>query len=292
MEIPPNQVTAVVLGIMQDGGLPHIGCRCPRCQTAYEDPRRADFAACLAVVDTRPVVPCVWLIDATPDIKYQLNLLTGFLGPHHSRPDRLGQPNGIFLTHAHMGHISGLPELGPEAMAVNSLPVYAAVGLITLLAENKLWRPLLSNLELRPLKPNQSVQLAPELSLTPIPVPHRDELGVGTFAFLIRGPSRMLLYLPDIDAWEEWPRWRQTLAAVDVALVDASFYSMDELGGRPPAAHPLVPHTLAMLAGLPCQLLLTHLNHTNPVLDSGSEEQTAVTNAGAQIAHSGQTILL
>jgi pyrroloquinoline quinone biosynthesis protein B len=292
MDILPNQVTAVVLGIMQDGGLPHIGCRCRRCQAAYDDPRRADYAASLAIVDTREKAPRVWLLDATPDIKYQLNLLAGVLGPHPSRSDRLRQPDGIFLTHAHMGHISGLPELGPEAMGVIGLPVYAAGGLISLLVENKLWQPLLSNLELRPLHPNHSIQLAPELSLTPIPVPHRDEWGVGTFAFRIEGPSRALLYLPDIDAWEQWPQARRTLAAVDVALVDASFFSMDELGGRPPVAHTLVPHTLTTLADLPCQLLFTHLNHTNPALDTGSDERTAVTNADARIACSGQTILL
>ena len=39
---------AVVLGEMQDGGLPHIGCRCPRCVSG-----RVGYAACLAIVDVR-----------------------------------------------------------------------------------------------------------------------------------------------------------------------------------------------------------------------------------------------
>jgi phosphoribosyl 1,2-cyclic phosphodiesterase len=78
------------------------------------------------------------------------------------------------------------------------------------------------------------------------------------------------------------------LEEVDVALVDASFYSVDELGGRPPVAHPLVPHTLAFWKGSRAQLVLTHFNHTNPVLDIGSPARESVLAVGAEIAASGQ----
>jgi pyrroloquinoline quinone biosynthesis protein B len=97
-----------------------------------------------------------------------------------------------------------------------------------------------------------------------------------------------LLYLPDIDAWQQWLDAEETLAGVDVALVDASFYSREELGGRAPVAHPLVTDTLQRFADLPCELILTHLNHTNPVLDEGSAAHTAVLTAGVSVAYTGQ----
>ena len=279
-----SSVTAVVLGNMQDGGLPHIGCRCAHCLAAQHQPQ---YAACLAIIDKRQNPPGVYLLDATPDIKHQLNLLANVLGPHPTRPGRLRQPDAIFLTHAHMGHIGGLPQLGPEAMAARNLPVYAAASLIELLHAARMWRPLLDCLQLRPFTPMQPLTLAPDLTLTPIPVPHRDEWDVGTFAFHVQGPGKSLLYLPDIDAWDLWAE-RALLFNVDYALVDASFWSTDELGGRAPVAHPLVPDTLARFAHIPGQLVLTHLNHTNPLLDRQSAPFAQVCAANVQIAHTGQ----
>lgn len=280
-------ITAVVLGIMQDGGLPHAGCACPRCQAAQQDPRRGLYAACLALVDRRGADTAVWLIDATPDLKWQLALLTEDLGPHPSRPERLRQPDGIFLTHAHMGHIGGLPQFGPEAMATEALPVYAAPRLLALLEQGALWRPLRSCLDLRPLPAGERLALGAGLSITSVPVPHRDEWQTGTVAFYIEGPQRTLLYLPDIDAWELWPDAGYWLETADIALVDGSFFSMPELGGRPPVAHPLVPDTLRRFASLPGQLLLTHFNHTNPLLDAGSAARRLVADSGARLAAQG-----
>lgn len=288
MNLPENQITAVTLGIMQDGGLPHAGCRCARCAAAFADLSKAEYVACLGLVDNRGKETAVYHFDATPDIKYQLNFLAGVLGGHPIRPSRLRPPDGIFLTHAHLGHIGGLPQLGPEAMAIAQLPIYASRELGQLLLENALWRPLVNNLRIVPLVAGQTVDLAADVRVTAVPVPHRDEWGVGTFAFLIQGPKRRLLYLPDIDDWAQWPEAEAVLSSVDVALVDASFYSREELGGRAPVAHPLIPDTLARFAHLPTQLVLTHLNHTNPVLDEGSAERTAVLQSAVHIAFTGQ----
>ncbi len=252
-----NSVTAVILGNMQDAGLPHAGCTCARCTAAFDDPARGLYAACLGIVDKRRNTELrrggteghrekarVYLIDATPDIKFQLNLLAGALGSHPQRANRLRQPDGIFLTHAHMGHIGGLPQLSKEAMFVNRLPIYATPALCQLIQETRLWSPLVAELEFRPMPGGATVDLGDGLVVTAVPVPHRDEWGVGTVAFHIQGPQKSLLYLPDIDAWEQWPAAEATLRGVDVALVDASFYSADELGGRPPVAHPLVTDTI------------------------------------------------
>jgi pyrroloquinoline quinone biosynthesis protein B len=280
-------VSAVVLGAMQDGGLPHIGCACPRCRAAFENPALVGYAASLAIVDRRGRHPAVWMIDATPDIKWQLAMLAPQLGPDSRREGRLRQPDGLFLTHAHLGHIGGLPQFGPEAMAVRDMPLFGTPPLIKLLQETTLWRPLVSRLIMRPILPGDPINLAPGLTITAVPVPHRDEWQAGTVAYRIDGPRKKLLYLPDIDDWDLWPEARETLTAVDVALVDASFFSPDELGGRAPVAHPLVPDTLRRFADIPGQLFLTHINHTNPILDRGSAESKEVLQSGVKIAHRG-----
>ncbi len=297
--LPNNQVTAVILGTMQDGGLPHIGCECIRC-TASRKHSTQKLTACLAIVDTRgektatstSLSTSVFLIDATPDIKHQLHLLADVLGEHPTRPARLRQPDGLFLTHAHLGHIGGLPQLGPEAMAVEQLPVYASSALCDLLRETQLWSPMMARIDLRPFPADQPMQLGDDLWITAVSVPHRDEWDVGTYAFHIQGPTHSLLYLPDIDNWAEWPDAGSTLNNVDYALVDATFYSTEELGGRDPVAHPLVEDTLRRFANIQGQLLLTHFNHTNPVLTDGTAAQKTVLATDVEIARLGKMIRL
>ena len=302
-----DSVTAVILGNMQDAGLPHAGCTCGRCTAAFQNPAREGYAACLAIVDTRGKKrnteghgrgtefhgdkARVYLVDATPDIKFQLNLLAGVLGEHPQRTNRMRQPDAIFLTHAHMGHIGGLPQLSKEAMFVNGLPLYATP-LCGLIQQTKLWSPLVAELDFRPMPSGAAVTLGEGLVVTAVPVPHRDEWGVGTVAYRIQGPNQSLLYLPDIDSWDEWPEAEATLSSVDVALVDASFYSRDELGGRAPVAHPLVTDTISRFAHLADRLVLTHLNHTNVVLDEGGGAETAVHQAGFRIAQIGDQFIL
>lgn len=292
VQLPGSKVFAVILGTMQDGGLPHIGCRCPRCATAYANLSTSSYSACLAIVDNRQQPPQIWLIDATPDIKYQLNLLGDILGRHPVMPDRLRQPDGLFLTHAHMGHTAGLSLLGPEGMNVQNLTVYASDKLNTMLSQTNIWGPLVDNLSLVSAYPGKSIQVAPDLSITPISVNHRDETGVGTFAYLCNGPMQSLLYIPDIDNWLFFGEIKDSQEKIDVALVDATFFSRGELGGRENVAHPLVPDTIDFWSGSSTRLILTHLNHTNPILDPGSEARLSVDLAGVTIAETGQVIAL
>jgi pyrroloquinoline quinone biosynthesis protein B len=260
-------VEAILLGIAQDGGVPHAGCDCAHCSRAWTDPAFRQFVTCLGLVDHASRQS--WLIDATPDFREQLHAL------HNLAPDC--PLTGIVLTHAHIGHYTGLIYLGREAMGRRDVPVYATPRLASFLRDNAPWSQLvaLRNIELRLLTPGADTQLSPHLRLTSLLVPHRDEHS-DTLALVVNGPTRRLFYCPDLDAWDEWEHdLRGFVTKMDVALLDATFFSADELPGRDlsEVPHPLVTDTAERLAGVNCDVRLIHLNHTNPLLASGPERE-------------------
>ena len=275
-----------LLGNAQDGGVPHAGCRCTRCQRALEDPTQRQFATSLAIIDRRQMPARVWIVDATPDLIWQLEMLGDDLSMPE-RPRRLRQPDGIFLTHAHMGHVGGLQQFGRESMGARDLTVYASTALRDLLRQSRLLGPTVERFQFISLESDHAISLAPDLSIEPLSIPHRDEWGAGTFGFTISGPERSVLYLPDIDRWEQWERADAVMRSVDVAIVDACFYSADEIGGRTDIPHPFVTDTLARFGDIPGALVLTHLNHTNPLLDPSSPQRVEVEQRGAIVASAG-----
>lgn len=258
-------IEAILLGIAQDAGVPQAGCYCPNCRRARSHPAHRQLTVCLGLVDhtTRQS----WLIDATPDFKEQLH------GLHQAAPDC--PLAGIILTHAHMGHYTGLIHVGKEAMDSQGLLVWGSEKIVKLLRENAPWSQLANrgNIQLRQLTPNSETQLSPNLHILPVPVPHRDELS-DTMAFVVRGPTRRLFYCPDIDSWDRWEHdLRAFVSNMDVALLDAPFFSPDELPGRDLSQipHPMVTDTVNRLAGVECNICLIHLNHSNPMLTGGPE---------------------
>ena len=104
----------VVLGVAQDAGYPQAGCNKDCCKDAWEDPAKRKNVSCLALVD--PLSKEQWIFDATPDVKFQLQLL--------EKKSGINPLSGVFLTHAHMGHYTGLMHFGREVMGCNNLPVY------------------------------------------------------------------------------------------------------------------------------------------------------------------------
>jgi pyrroloquinoline quinone biosynthesis protein B len=259
-------VEAMLLGTAQDGGVPQAGCRCANCSTAWADPPRCRLVSSLGIVERETGV---WfLIDATPDLPQQWHMMQEWTGAT--------QCGGILLTHAHIGHYSGLIHLGFEAMSARELPVWATARMSAFLRANAPWRQLEENghIVLRDLAPECEQRLTDSVYMTALPVPHRDELS-DTMAFRIRGPRGQLLYLPDIDAWEQWDRSvAEEITAVDVALLDGTFFNATELPGRDMSAiaHPLVTDTVARLAGTTGDVRFIHLNHTNPLHREGNEK--------------------
>ena len=256
----------VVLGIAQDGGHPQAGCRRPDCLAAF-DAREKTLVASLAIVD--PSTGERWLVDATPDFPEQLHRLERLAGaPREGRPVL----DGVLLTHAHIGHYLGLAHFGREVLGAREVPVFAMPRMQSFLRTNGPWSQLvaLKNIVLHPLADGVSVALNERISVTPLLVPHRDEFSE-TVAFVIRGPHRAILWLPDIDKWEKWSRAIESVVGdVDVAYLDATFYSAAELPGRDLSEipHPTVEETMARFGSLPSRtkIRLIHLNQSNPLL--------------------------
>ena len=134
--------------------------------------------------------------------------------------------------------------------------------------------------------------LSAGLSIEPIRVAHREEES-DAFGFIVTGPKRRLLYIPDIDAWERWDKdIAAVVATVDVALLDATFYSPGELGDRPMAdiPHPFVLDSMKRLEPLARQgkrIIFIHMNHTNPALVTASPERAEIERRGFEVARDG-----
>lgn len=252
----------VVLGIAQDGGMPHPGCEKSPCTDVHAGTRVAEKVSCVGLIHRDS--DASYLFDATPDFPAQLHALTGGKAP-----------DGIFLTHAHMGHYTGLMYLGKEAMAAKGVPVYGTQRMTEFLKSNGPWSLLVENGYIVPrvVTPDVAVELPGGLRVTPMLVPHRNEF-TDTVGFLIEGPRAKALFIPDIDKWEKWNRsLRELVDDVDYVLVDGTFASMDELPGRDisQVPHPLMSETRSLLEGTRAKLWFIHVNHSNPALMDGKD---------------------
>jgi pyrroloquinoline quinone biosynthesis protein B len=294
----PEAPFLLVLGTAQDGGIPHLGGRAAPDEAARRDPALRRTVASLLLVD--PASRRRWLVDASPDLALQLDRAEAVAPLRTVESGRPPIVDGIFLTHAHVGHYLGLAQLGREVYAADCVPVWGSARMREFLAKNAPWDQLvrLRQIELRPLEPGRTVELVAGLSITPLLVPHRDEY-TDTFGFEIRGPRRGVLYVPDIDKWERWhERVEERIARVDVALLDATFFGEGELAGRSLAEvpHPFVVESLARFAALAAserrKIVFTHLNHTNPAALAGTPERRAIEAAGLRVAEELERIAL
>ena len=202
-----------------------------------------------------------YMFDATPDFRSQVHSLTGGL-----------PPDGIFLTHGHMGHYTGLMYLGFESIDADGVPVYGTGRMTSYLRTNGPWSQLVTreNIRLRTLVPDEILDLGDGIRVTPFLVPHRDEY-TDTVGYRIEGPRQTAIYIPDIDQWDRWDTDIRELANdVDLALVDGSFADMSEVPGRSieDIPHPLMSVTRELLRGVSAEVWFIHLNHTNEQIDA------------------------
>ncbi len=275
----------IILGTLQDGGSPHPGCKETCCLKLFSQPDPRRQVVCLGLIDRQAHKS--FLIEATPDLPPQMKALQDAAGFKTAET-----PTAIFLTHAHIGHYTGLMYLGMEALNASSVPVYAMPRMASFLAENGPWSQLIEkhNIEINPLSENSAVRLSPQLSIIPFRVPHRDEFSE-TVGFIIAGPHKKALFIPDIDKWQKWDSSIvKAIAKVDYAFIDGSFFNGQEVGYRDisQVPHPFIIESMSLFKELPTseknKIHFIHFNHTNPVLNRSSKEARQVLQNGYKLS--------
>ena len=279
-----------ILGNTQDAGLPHIGCQHPFCEdnfNVYEE----HYTTSIAVVNTD--LKKYILFEATPDITFQLNNLKKNIF------DEFLLPESIYITHAHIGHYTGLMYFGREALGSKELIVRVLPRMSNFLQNNGPWSQLvvINNIKIKEINFGSSTKELANINITPVQVPHRDEYSE-TAGYIIKGKNKKALFIPDIDKWEKWDRDLSQLAKeFDFLLIDATFYNSKEINRDiSEIPHPLVTETIDLLSGLNTEnrskVYFIHMNHTNMMLDPDSKLSKLITSKGFNIARLGQKLYL
>ena len=283
-------IKITILGTAQDGGYPQVGCLGQCCEVPRADSSLVRFPVALGIVGTDD---SQHLIEASRTMGEQFELW-------NSRDPIKGRLSSLSITHAHLGHIDGLGLFGREAMAVHELTLNCSESLCGVIKATPTWNLLLEDRVIIPRIWRVNIPFTPSdncgFTITPIPVPHRNELS-DNHALMIEGSEKRLLFMPDHDTWKETlgnftiREWLSDLK-VDIALIDGTFWCEDELPHRDMRVipHPTVKETLELLGerkkGDP-DIYFTHLNHTNPLQQPG-EQRDEVTALGWNILEQGQ----
>ena len=275
-----------VLGIAQDAGYPQVSCEKECCELFHDGKENRKRVSSLGLIDKDTHEK--WLFDATPDMTSQLDDL---------KRDHINSQqviNGIFLTHAHIGHYTGLMYLGKEALGAKNIPVYAMPRMKTFLENNGPWSQLVSleNMDLKELQNEEEVTLNSNLKVTPFLVPHRDEFSE-TVGYKIQGKNRSALFIPDINKWELWKKnIVEEVKKVDYAFLDATFFQDGEIP-RPMSEvpHPFIMETVKLFENEPektrSKVIFIHFNHSNPAILNSHELQDQIKDLGFKFAKEG-----
>ena len=273
----------VVLGIAQDGGAPHAGCEKSCCIELWESGKKEKVSS-IGIVN--PLTKQSWLFDATPDFPSQYRILT----ENHNT-----ELVGIFLTHAHMGHYTGLLHLGREVMGKKNVPVYAMSRMKRFLETNGPWSQLvtLKNINLKLIENNKDIKIGDQLFIEPFLVPHRDEYSE-TVGYRIIGKEKSLAFIPDIDKWEKWHgSIFQLVLNTDILLLDGTFYSQNEIPHRNMAEipHPFIIESMETLSELNSEnrskIHFIHFNHSNPAIKDNSPAYHTIKSKRFNLAREG-----
>ena len=285
-------VHVLILGVAQDAGYPQANCYKPHCMQGWEQPQLRRTATSLAVVDFDHHQK--YLFEATPHLPDQLYRLNQYAS------DQQHPLSGVFLTHAHIGHYTGLMFFGRESASTSELPVFVMPKMRAFLSNNGPWSQLVSlkNIALKPLKHAQNQILNHQLQVKPFLVPHRDEFSE-TVGYEIIGPNKTALFIPDIDKWNLWEKSIvEEIKRVDYAFLDATFYQDGELPNRDMSEvpHPFVEESMRLMKDLSAEdkakVIFIHFNHTNPLLKEDSTAQQHMKEAGFRVAYEGMVVTL
>ena len=208
-----------LLGIAQDGGRPQPGCTRPCCENLGSEDFRSPVSLSIQTSAGKTI-----LVEATRDLGRQLRFI--------------GNPSvdHLILTHAHLGHVDGLGLFGRETMSARNIQLHCSPSMQSLVERTPAWNQLLKqNVFHFASFPRIEID---DVAVEFHKVPHRDELS-DTHAIIVRGKTKSILFLSDHDTWRETLdaykcetiREFLTQLNVDIALLDGTFWSGDELRG-------------------------------------------------------------
>lgn len=291
-----NSAIIKVLGTAQDAGIPQLNCSCDHCRAARKDNSLRQLPSSIAVVDKNEKK--TFILDAAPAFSEQLDNLNQLLEEENFSAEHL---SGILLTHAHLGHYTGLMYLGKEALNIFELPIYLSQKMYDFLKNNAPWSDLFKNNNLKAVvfEFEKVYQLSKHISFKAVEVEHRNE-HADTAAFIVTAGSKSFLYLPDFDSWSSFEQqFRKIIKEIDYALIDGTFFDKEELGeirGRELAQvpHPPVKETMELLSDLDKseknKIYFTHFNHTNRILDQDAKKAELVKINGFNILKEGKVL--
>lgn len=287
---PKDKPYLIILGVAQDAGHPQAGCYKQCCQKVWQGDQSGHLVTCLALVD--PTNQKQWLFEATPNIREQIQKLYKITGRKNI--------DGIFLTHAHIGHYTGLMHLGHEAMGAENIPVYAMPIMYNYLKENGPWSQLINheNISLIQINDSSEIALSSDLAIKAFKVPHRDEYSE-TVGYKISGANQSAIFIPDIDKWEKWDQQIENyITQSDYSFLDGTFFNGSELPGRDLSKiqHPFIQESMERFSSLAnedkTKIYFIHFNHTNPLLNSHSSATQEVNTNKYHISEEMQVFLL
>lgn len=307
-----------ILGSAGDGGFPQWNCRCPNCSGLRSGQLRGK-ARRQTQITFSPMTDVWFLFGASPDLRSQILTMPG-LSP---RGEGSGQSPiaGVFLSSAEVDAAMGLLHL----REFQNFFVFATPAVQRILKnENRMFKELersdppvhwqaLAERRRVGCHLSENPDDAPTFFYTAVPLGGdfpdyaseeirrsgpSDEANVG---FLIEQGSKKFFFAPKISGHHS--AWSKIVASADVALIDGTFWSDDELlatGRTKKTARELGHLPLSGADGLLAQFppqargrkILIHMNNTNPILDESSAEHRAAAEAGFEIAYDGMEIEL
>jgi pyrroloquinoline quinone biosynthesis protein B len=212
-----------------------------------------------------------YLIDATPDLRYQIQ------GRYL---------DGIFLSHEGLGHMTGLLFLGKESYDYSGIPVYTSEAANDFMDQNDPYRFLKDrdNIDVREIEDGdeQNIQ-GGKIEIVEVEHP---QVETDNFCFMIHGENKKIFYISDINRWS--PKTEELVREADIAIVDGTFWSADEIDRYEEVPHPTIQETMDEFEDSGTEIYFTHMNHTNPVFRKDSEERKEMNNRNYWIVEQGQ----
>lgn len=288
-------VTLKVLGSAQDAGIPQLGRYNANSNAARKDPSLRRYAVCLGLYN--PNNNKRYIIEATPDLREQVDLLNQEL-PQENLP-ALPAIDGVLLTHAHMGHYTGLMFLGFESANTKETPVWCTKSMGDYLSTNGPWSQLVEfkNIALNEITYDTEFTIDEDIKATAIHVPHREEYS-DAVGFILNIHDQKVLFIPDVDRWDVWDtKIEELVSEMDYAFLDGTFYSLDEIKARDytKVRHPLIEMSMERMQQVAdagkTKIHFIHFNNTSLVLSDPKVKQS-ILDHGFYVAEEGMRFSL